>query len=72
MHTFVKIKHMNTITLAQYAEDLKISKMAAWHRIFRMKDHPGIIGTSKLGTQLVLYKSDDYQDQVNKFEKKRK
>lgn len=63
---------MNTITLAEYAKDMKISKMAAWHRLFKMKDHPGIIGTSKLGSQLILYKSDDYNERVKNFEKKRK
>jgi hypothetical protein len=62
---------MQSISLKEYAEDLKMSKPAAYKRVFKAKKHPGIIHAEKIGSTYILYKSSNYDEEIKKFNKSR-
>lgn len=60
---------MQSISLTQYANDLGMTRPAAYKRVFKAKKHPGIIHAEKIGYTYVLYKSNTYEEDIKKFKR---
>lgn len=61
---------MIAISLTQYANDLKVSRQAAYNRVFKSKKRPGIVHAEKVGHTCILYKSADYEVEIKNFKKR--